>query len=381
MWPMESSNRTPKRSPPHCVDRQSHRTRIPPGARRRSRPMFLLAILAIASCARAPAPERFQGPTMGTTYSVTVTASPPGVTRESLQSAIDDVLASAERHLSTYHDTSEISRFNAATGTLWVGVSAPLFTVVSIAREVSVATGGAFDITVGPLVAVWGFGAGSRTAAQPAPADIARLREFVGYGKLEVAREGRSLRKSAGALQIDVDAVAPGWAVDEIARRFESLGVRDYIVEIGGEVKAVGRNPDGRTWRVAIEAPLAGERRPYAVVELDGQGISTSGDYRDFRIVDGRRLSHTIDPRTGRPVEHSLASVCVVHPSTAHADGYATALMVLGPEEGAALATKLGLAALFIERVGPAGTFRERATPEFERLRRPLNGTLSSIHG
>jgi thiamine biosynthesis lipoprotein len=116
-------------------------------------------------------------------------------------------------------------------------------------------------------------------------------------------------------------------------------------------------------------------------VELDGQGISTSGDYRDFRIVDGRMLSHTIDPRTGRPVEHSLASVCVVHSSTAHADGYATALMVLGPEEGAELATRLGLAALFIERVGTAGAFRERATPAFERLRRPLNGTLSSIHG
>ena len=334
--------------------------------------LIVLAIAALAGCSRAPSPERLQGPTMGTTYSVVVTRLPSGVTRESLQSTIDEVLADANNHLSTYDRTSEISRFNDSTSTDWIPVSPQLFEVVAIAREMSRATGGAFDITVGPLVRRWGFGGGSEDARWPEPAEVARLREFVGFEKLELQPAGPFLRKTVGDLQIDVGAIAPGLAVDQIAERFEALGVRDYLVELGGEVRGLGRSPADRPWRVAVEAPLAGERRPYALVELDGPGVSTSGDYRDFHIVDGKKLSHTIDPRTGAPVEHALASVCVVHRSTARADAYATALMVLGPEDGMKLAERLGLAALFIERAVTNGEFRAQATPEFERLRRPL---------
>ena len=342
-------------------------------ARRMRRLFILLTTVVLANCSRAPLPERFQGPTMGTTYSVVVTQLPPGVARESLQSAIDEVLSDTNTHLSTYDPASEISLFNGSTGTEWVAVSPQLFGVVAIAQEVSQATGGAFDITVGPLVRRWGFGGGSDDARRPDPAEIAGLREFVGFAKLELQLDGPSLRKTVGDLQMDVGAIAPGLAVDQIARRFEALGVRDYLVELGGEVWGRGRSPAGRPWRVAVEAPLSGERRPYALVELDGLGASTSGDYRDFRIVDGKKLSHTIDPRTGAPVDHALASVCVVHASTVRADAYATALMVLGPEEGMELAERLGLAALFIERAGTNGEFRERATAEFERLRRPLD--------
>jgi thiamine biosynthesis lipoprotein len=209
-------------------------------------------------------------------------------------------------------------------------------------------------------------------AAPPDAADLAALRADVGYEKLEVATDRRALRKTRPALQLDVSGVAPGHAVDQIADRLDALGLRDYLVELGGEVRAHGDSPAGRPWRIAVEAPLAGERRPFALVELDGLGASTSGDYRDFRVVDGHRLSHTIDPRTGTPVAHRLASVCVVHASAAYADAYATALMVLGPEEGLMLARRLGLAALFIVRVGDDGRLEERTTPGFERLRRPL---------
>ncbi len=334
--------------------------------------IVLLSVVALAACARAPAPQRFQGPTMGTTYNIEVAGLPPGVTRESLQSAIDEVLTLANAHLSTYDPSSELSRFNASDATDWVDASRPLYEVLAIAREVSEATAGAFDVTVGPLVQAWGFGGGSQAAPPPDAVEIARLRESVGYGRLELRAQGPQLRKSAGALRIDVDAIAPGWAVDEIADRFEAMGVHDYLVELGGEVQGRGRSPAGRPWRVAVEAPLSGERRPYALVELDAMGVSTSGDYRDFRILAGRKVSHTLDPRSGAPVEHALASVCVLHASTARADAYATALMVLGPEEGMQLAERLGLAALFIERTGAGGEFRERATPAFERLRRPL---------
>jgi len=182
-----------------------------------------------------------------------------------------------------------------------------------------------------------------------------------------------TLRKATPALELDVDGIAPGYAVDMIAERFEALGVRDYLVELGGELRARGRSPAGRPWRVAVEAPLRGERRPFALVELDGMSASTSGDYRDFRMVGGRHVSHTIDPRTGAPVTNRLASVCVLHPSAARADAWATALMVLGREHGLALARRHGLAALFIERDAAGTGFTERSTLEFERLRRPLD--------
>ncbi len=161
-----------------------------------------------------------------------------------------------------------------------------------------------------------------------------------------------------------------------MAGRFDALGIRDYLVELGGEVRARGTSPEGRPWRVAVETPLAGERRAQAVIELEGTGVSTSGDYRDFREIDGRRISHTIDPRTGLPVSHGLASVTVVHASVAAADAWATALMVLGPEEGLALAHREGLAALFIVRGAGPGVFVESDTPGFARLRLPQPARL-----
>jgi FAD:protein FMN transferase len=336
--------------------------------------LVVAASMLVIACGRGAVPERFRGPTMGTTYSIEVARRPPGVGRDMLQVTIDEVLAETGRHLSTYDAASEISRFNAAATTEPVEVSQPLGSVVAIANEVSVASGGAFDITVGPLVRAWGFGeADAGAVAAPDARQLARLRAEVGYDKLQLLAGRHALRKTVAGLQLDVNGIAPGYAVDRIAERFEALGVNDYLIELGGEVRAHGRSPLGRPWRVAIEAPLAGERKPYAVVELDGLGASTSGDYRDFRMVGGRRVSHTMDPRTGAPVTHGLASVCVVDKSTARADAYATALMVLGPQEGMQLAIRLGLAALFIERSADGAGFTSQTTPEFQHLRRPLD--------
>jgi len=310
---------------------------------------------------------------MGTTYSVTVATRPESVRRETIQSAIDGVLDEINRTLSTYDPRSEISRFNANSTTEPVVVSPTLHAVAVIAGEASVATGGAFDITVGPLVQAWGFGAESAAVqVTPSAGDIDRLRAEVGFDRLELGHDGRSLRKTIPGLQLDVNGIAPGYAVDRMAERLDALGVADFLVELGGEVRARGRSPRGRPWRVAVEAPFSGERKPYALLELDGLAVSTTGDYRDFREMNGRRLSHTIDPRSGAPVMHGLASVSVAHPSAALADAYSTALMVLGPDEGMALAGRLGLAALFIERNAGGSGFRELSTPAFERLRRPL---------
>jgi thiamine biosynthesis lipoprotein len=336
------------------------------------------ALLALpAGCSRAPASLQLDGPTMGTTYSVNIPRLPEGTDRAAVEAVIADVLREADEHLSGWNDRSELVRFNDSSSTDWHPVSPVLFESVAQAQSVSRATNGTFDITVGPLVRAWGFGARANAGqSAPAPETLEQLRANVGYEKLELRPSRPALRKSTPGLEIDLDGIAPGWAVDRIATRFEALGLRDYLVELGGEVRAKGTNAEGRRWRVAVETPRAGERQAYAVIELDGVGVSTSGDYRDYREVDGRRISHTIDPRSGAPVEHGLASVTVVRESVAEADAWATALMVLGPEEGMALARRERLAALFIRRGQQPDSFVADETPEFARLRVPPGARL-----
>jgi thiamine biosynthesis lipoprotein len=335
-----------------------------------------LAALAALACTPQSSTERIAGHSMGTTYEVVVTHRPAAVSRADLESGVDAVLDEVDRHLSGWNPYSDLVRFNHESATEWVPVSALLVEAVEQSRAVSRESEGAFDVTVGPLARAWGFGAGAvEDGAAPTAAELDRLREAVGYRKLAWRVQPPALRKSRPALQVDLDGIAPGIAIDRIAARLEALGIRDYLVELGGEVRARGRNAAGRPWRVAVEAPIEGKRRAYALVELDGLGVSTSGDYRDFRDVAGRRISHTIDPRTAAPVTHGLASVTVLHPSAAAADAWATALMVLGPEEGMALARRRDLAALFLARK-PDGSLVESTSPAFERFRRPLTREL-----
>jgi thiamine biosynthesis lipoprotein len=328
----------------------------------------LLALLA--ACQRGPVPVQLDGPTMGTTYSITITRLPEGVRRAEVEEAIASVLQAADRHLSGWNDASELARINAVRSTDWLPVSPILFAVVEQAYAVSAASGGAFDITVGPLVRTWGFGAGAQNDP-PAPTDeaIQRLSAEVGFAKLGLRDAPPALRKAVPGLSLDLDGIAPGWAVDQIAARFDALGIQDYLVELGGEVTARGQSPQQRPWRIAVEKPVAGQRSPQALIELNGVGVSTSGDYRDYRDLDGRRVSHTIDPRTGRPVAHDVASVTVVGASVAEADAWATAMMVLGPQEGLEIARRLGLAVLFVQHGSGPGVFIESESAEFARLR------------
>lgn len=340
--------------------------------RRPRAPCLLLAVLAVASCARAPDPQYFEGDAMGTTYHVTLTALPDRVSRAEVQAVIDEVLDDADAHLSTWRDDSEISRFNSLASVDWVPVSDDLRSVLGEAQRVAGETQGAFDVTVAPIVDLWGFGRDTRAPVHaPSAQQLHDARDNVGRALLEVQEQPPAIRKRREGVRVDVAGIAPGFAVDRIAERLRRLRVKDALVELGGEVRAWGRNPDGVPWIVAVEAPVAGERRVYALVQLDGQSISTSGDYRDFRLVDGTRVSHTIDPRTGLPVDRGLASVSVVHPSAMTADAYATALIVLGPGPGLRFATEHHLAALLLERVPGRAGWREHVTPEFARLRQP----------
>lgn len=308
--------------------------------------------------------ESIAGETMGTTYHVTlVTSEPlPEEHRNRVAAQIADELAAVNRLMSTYDPESELSRFNAADGTELFPLSPETLQVLEYAQQVSVETGGAFDVTVGPLVAAWGFGAGA-SITPPDDAALAALREQVGYEKILLDTESSAARKAVPNLRVDLSAIAKGYGVDQVAQLLDSRGFENYLIEIGGEVRTRGANPDGDPWQVAIERPIEDGRAIQRTVPLSGESMATSGDYRIYYERDGRRVSHTIDPRTGRPIEHNLASVSVIHDQCAFADAYATALNVLGPEQGLALAETLNLPALFIIRTDNG--FEETATSHF----------------
>lgn len=336
-------------------------------------PLFLIALLVASYFriwrARDSEPEAhwaYGGRAMGTTFRVVVGAE-PGLAREELRGAIQAELERVEARMSTYRESSEVSRFNRHQGTGAFPVSDDTARVVAAARAVAEASGGAFDVTISPLVALWGFGAGSApTAALPGPEQVRAARRHVGYQKLHVELSPPTLRKEDPALRIDLGAIAKGYGVDRVALRLEELGARRFFVEVGGEVRVLGEKAPGRPWRVGIEQPDQGVRVSRRVLHLSSGAVATSGDYRNFYERDGKRISHTIDARTGRPVRHKFASVSVLAPSAMMADAYATAINVLGPVEGPALAKRSGLAVYWIERVGPE-QFRSQENEAFSR--------------
>ena len=308
------------------------------------------------------------GNTMGTTWTVKLAGNDlgPDAIREAgraVGEALDDVVA----RMSTWEETSELAKFNALASRRPFEVSESVIDVLSVAHQVNLRSGGAFDVTIGPLVEAWGFGSGAPLEEELSEARIRILLRRVGISILEIDADKNTLRKSHPLAKLDVSAIAKGYGVDRVAEALESLGHLDYLVEVGGELKARGRKRDGAEWRVAIERPSEEIRRLHRVIILEDQAMATSGDYRNYYEIDGKRISHTLDPRTGRPIDHGLASVSVVHERATWADAWATALNVLGPYEGYALALDQGLTAHFIVRSGRE-SFDEWSTPEFEAL-------------
>lgn len=318
------------------------------------RTVVLLGLL-IASSARAE-PLVMRGATMGTTYHIKLVAEPASVDLTRLHLDVEKMLADIDRQMSTYRPDSELSRFNRAPAGEWFPVSAATAEVVAAAQEISEKTDGALDVTVGPLVRLWHFGPSpgdekaKRDFRPPSDDAIQAARANVGYRKLEVRANPPALRKKSQGLEVDLSSIAPGYAIDRLAELLRERGIEDFMVEIGGEVRATGVRADGKVWRVAIERPADGGRTMQTAVPLADAAIATAGDYRKFFEYGGRRYSHIIDPATGRPVEHSLASVTVVAETCMEADGWDTPLLVLGPERGFEFAEKHGVAALFILR-------------------------------
>ena len=298
-----------------------------------------LAGLLAFGCGR----QAVDGTAMGTTYAVQAGCAEPLANLP-----IAATLAEMERRMSTWDDASELSSFNRAAVGEPVAVSVPLFAVVEAATRLAAQTEGALDPTVAPLVAAWGFGAHAR-AEPPTPADIRAARRQVGYQRLALQPRPPAFTKLA-PLALDLSAVAKGYAVDRVADMLTGAGCGAYLVELGGELRVAGNGPGGRPWRIGVESPIGGA--PLATLSIREGAIATAGNYRQTRRVGEREVSHVIDPRSGQPTDHGLASVTVVATTTLAADGYATALLVLGPEDGMAFAEREGLAAVFVSPVG-----------------------------
>lgn len=308
----------------------------------------------------------FTGATMGTTYSVKVAGLPAAIGQDQVADKIQASLDHINALMSTYIAESELSRFNANTGLDWFSVSPETAQVVAEAIRVGERSNGALDVTIGPVVDLWSFGPEARPeGVVPNDQQIAAALATVGFTQLEVRLDPPALRKKVPDCRVDLSALAKGFAVDQVARTLESLGIDRFMVEVGGEIRTAGRNPDDRPWRIAVEVPTTIGRGIQRVVAPGNRAMATSGDYRNYFEHEGVRFCHIIDPRMGRPVHHRLASVSVISDSCMEADALATALFVLGPEEGLQLATAQGILALFVVRTDDG--FTEYATPTFPK--------------
>lgn len=327
---------------------------------------LLLAVTSCSDSAHQRPVHELVGTTMGTNFSVQIVVASDEFDGTNLQQQIERRLEALDARFSNYKANSELSRFNANRSTAPIPVSKEFCEVVDRALRLSERTDGAFDITIAPLVNSWGFGAVADASVPPDNETITRLMKFVGYQNLHSNCKELRITKDVANLTIDLSAIVKGYAVDEVAVLLEQRLLMDYLVEIGGELRARGRNGRSDLWAVGIETPSYNSRSVQTVVPLDNTGIATSGDYRNFIEIDGTRYSHTIDPNSGRPVTHAAASVSVIDPSVAFADAMATALLVLGPEAGLALAEREGIAAMFLLRDG--ADFEQQTSTRFSAI-------------
>ncbi len=305
------------------------------------------------------------GLTMGPiVYSVKLTGNKAQLEAQNLAKQVDDLLVKINKQMSTYDPTSELSTFNQSSKGTPTQVSKELSQVLAESIRLAEFTQGTLDVTVGPLVNLWSFGPEKRAEKIPSEELIAQTRAFIGIEKINLTNQ--VLTKSVDKVYVDLSAIAKGFAVDKVAELLEQHNINNYLVDIGGEMRLKGQKLDGSKWRIAVEKPISGTRAVQKVIIPGNNAVATSGDYRNYFEENGVRYSHTIDPSTGWPINHTLVSVTVVHPSAMTADGLATAIEVMGPEKGLAFAEKNELAVYLISKTEQG--FNEAATEQFKVL-------------
>lgn len=329
--------------------------------------ILLSLIINLHACESPTDPQQavdISGLTMGTTYTIKLNVAETKIDRPVISTEINHRLDKINSQMSTYMETSALSLFNQSNTQDWEEIPPDLYTVIEESLRINKLSYHAFDVTIDPVVNLWGFGPKARSDIVPEESAIKEALDKVGSEYIHLRKEPYAIKKDKPNLTIDLSAIAKGYAVDVIADYLDDLGINNYMVEIGGEIKTKGINSGNKIWHIGIEKPLDDQRSVQTVISLNNIGMATSGDYRNYFEENGIRYSHTIDPSTGKPITHKLASVTVLHPSTMTADAMATALLVLGPERGFELALKENLAALFI--VHDKDNFIEIITPEFK---------------
>ncbi len=326
--------------------------------------ILLIAIIYQVSSETPLTLSHLSGHTMGTSYSVKYRHSLEAVPPETLHNQIETLLVAVNHVMSTYDSDSELSRFNRAKTTDWISVTPSLFTVLAAASEVHKKSKGAFDITVGPLVNLWGFGPEIHPRRIPSEAEIMAAREQTGQNKLILHETLPAIRKTHTDIMIDLSGIAKGYAVDQVAELLQSHDIQHYMIEIGGEIRVQGHNAQEAPWHIGIEKPLVETRSLQKILTLENTALATSGDYRNFFEIAGQRYIHTIDPVTGWPLKNQLASVTVMTDSCMYADAWATALQILGLDHGMRVAEQLGLPVLFI--INRNGVFEEHMSRDFQ---------------
>ncbi|WP_414868861.1 FAD:protein FMN transferase [Pseudomonas sp. IT-347P] len=326
---------------------------------------WVVVVLAgiLSGCGNGNSMESFAGPTMGSSYSIKYVRHAGLADSAQVRREVEGILGEVDRQLSTYRNDSDIERFNALPANSCQTMPVPVLELVRTGEQLSLQSEGSYDLTVEPLMNLWGFGPQGREEKVPGAAALAEAMQRVGHQHLHI--KGDQLCKDA-AVEVDFNSIAAGYAVDTIAARLDAMGIDDYLAEVTGELKAKGRKLDGSPWRIALEEPRDDRQVAERIINVDGYGVSTSGDYRNYFLQDGRRYSHTFDARTGAPVLHDLASVTVIHPSALMADGLSTLLLILGPERAWAYAEKHDIGAFFVIRADTG--FVVRTNEAFERL-------------
>lgn len=329
------------------------------------RPVIAVALAtALTGCFHSmESVSEIAGSTMGSTYSIKWVSAEGAPDSETLHGEIETLLGEFDSEVSTWRNDSDLARFNALPQGSCSEMPTSMLELIGLGHILAEQSGGDFDLTVGPLLRLWGFHGGDGSQVVPDPAELQAVLEQVGQQHLQI--RGTQLCKSAG-VQVDVSAIAAGYAVDRVVDHLLARGISSYMVEITGELKAAGLKPGNHPWKIAIEEPRDDQRMAHLIVSLDGLAVSTSGDYRNYFEYEGKRYSHTFDPSSGKPVMHELAAVTVLHHSAATADGLSTVLLVKGPEQGWEYAVEHEVAALFVVRDGPR--FVSRATPTFTAL-------------
>ena len=313
---------------------------------------ILAAVFMLSACDSNDTDPQLTGITMGTNYSVQWKELPDSVDIVQLRESIETRLQQINDLMSTYLSHSQLSGFNRSRETGWHAVEPELAELTSLALEISRQSKGAFDVTVGPLVNLWGFGPDETEFVFPTQTEIDIAKRSVGYHYLQARLEPAALNKKIIDLYVDLSAIAKGYAVDQIAEILNRNNFQHYMIEIGGEVKGKGTAPHGEAWRIGIEAPRALKGNVEAVLSLNNVSVATSGNYRNFFEHEGVMYSHTIDPVSGYPVKHNLASVTVIHESATLADAWATAFMVMGPKLSYEIAQQNNLAVYLITQEG-----------------------------